>query len=135
MLALIGALAQAQDTWFTVVGNLGDPESDIVDIQPQSLPSSPGFVNYLVRVNRAKLRSSWDDIPYRSYTASVMIDCAAQKGRYTSIAFHMMPLWAGKPHKSQVFSATEERPMLFRSIEPNPTERIIRAACSRRPSS
>lgn len=132
MLALMGPFVQAQDAWLTVVGNPGDPESDIVDIQPQSLPSSPGGANYLVRVNRAKLRSSWDDIPYRSYTTSVVIDCYAKKSRHVSIAFHMMPLWAGKPHKTQVFSAAEERPMLFLSIEPNPTDRIIRAACMRR---
>ena len=126
--------AQAQAVWLTLVGNPGDPQSDIVEIQPQSLPANPGFASYNVRVNRAMQRTSWDGVPYRSYTSSVLIDCAEKTGRYLSIAFHLMPLWHGKPHTTSAFSAAEPRPMQFRSIEPNPTQRIIRAACLATPA-
>ena len=38
------------------------------------------------------------------------------------------PLWAGEPHNVTDY-ASNPRPVLFRDMEPNPTDRIVRAAC------
>ena len=73
--------------------------------------------------------TSWDGVAYRSYTAAVAVDCAAKTGRYLSLDFFMLPLWKGGAYKTSRYSSTEVRAMLFRDITPNPTERIIKAAC------
>jgi hypothetical protein len=39
-----------------------------------------------------------------------------------------VPLWQGQPHKVTDY-ANDRRPMRFLDVEPNPTNRIIRAAC------
>lgn len=75
------------------------------------------------------MRTSSDGIPFRSYSATVLVDCSAKSARFVNATFYMMPLWEGKPHTTLTYSAAEVRPMLFRSIEPNPAARIIRAAC------
>lgn len=124
------ASVNAQSTWLSIVGSFDEPQNDVVQVDPASISGSRSLPTLYVRVSRATLRSSWDDVPYRSYTSTVVIDCAEKTGRYTEINFFMIPLWEGKPHKSTTFTAYETRPLRFRDIEPNPTARIIRAACS-----
>lgn len=121
--------AQAQSDWLTVTGLQDDAAVDIVQVQlaPRSGVSDLQTIN--LRVNRAATRTSTDGVVFRSFAATAVIDCAAKKGRFTSSAFYAQPLWQGQPHKMFTFSAADVRPMLFRSIDPNPTERIIRAAC------
>lgn len=122
-------LAQAQSTWFTIVGNPGDAQSDLVEVDPQSRSFTAGNSTLNVRVSRPVLRTSSDGVPFRSYTATVLVDCASKNARFISANFYMMPLWEGRPHASLAFSAAEVRPLMFRNIEPNPAARIIRAAC------
>jgi len=125
-----GALVFAQSSWLTVAGDPGDSQNDVVQIDPTSRAGTASLPTFNVRVSRAVLRISWDDIPYRSYASTVAIDCAENSGRYTEISFYMMPLWEGQSHKTISFSAAESRPMRFRDIEPSPTSRIVRAACT-----
>jgi hypothetical protein len=40
----------------------------------------------------------------------------------------MAPLWQGEAHKATDYS-NNPRPMRFLDMVPNPTDRIIRAAC------
>lgn len=124
------ACVAAQSTWLTIVGSAHDAKNDVVEVDPASRSGNASLPTLNVRVSRATLRSSWDNVPYRSYTSTVAIDCTEKNGRYTEINFFMMPLWQGKPHKSTTFVPPETRPMRFRDIEPNPTARIVRAACT-----
>jgi len=121
--------AKAQSDWLTVVGLQDEAAIDIVEVQLGSRASGSDLQNINLRVNRAATRTSTDGVVFRSFIATAVIDCVAKNGRFTSSAFYAEPLWQGQPHKALTFSATEVRPMLFRSIEPNPTERIIMAAC------
>lgn len=119
----------AESAWLTIVGSVEDSKQDVVQVDPASISGSAGTPTLNIRVNRATLRTTWDSIPYRSFTSVVSIDCAEQTGRYTEVTYYMMPLWQGKPHNSSMFAPTEWRPMRFRDIEPNPTARIVKAAC------
>jgi hypothetical protein len=120
---------KAQSDWLTVVGLQDDPSIDIVQVQLGARAAGSDLQAIKLRVNRAATRTSTDGVVFRSFIANAVIDCAAKSGRFTSSAFYALPLWQGQAHKTFAFSATDVRPMLFRSIEPNPTERIIRAAC------
>lgn len=121
--------AVAQSAWFTIVGDPGDIQTDLVEVDPQSRSLNAGNAILNIRVSRAILRTSSDGVPFRSYTATVLVDCSAKSARFVNATFYMMPLWEGRPHTSLTYSATEVRPVLFRSIEPNPAAKIIRAAC------
>ncbi len=82
-----------------------------------------------IRVNRARPRARWHGVAYRSYTATVAIDCTAKAGRYVSLDFFRLPLWKGTSHNTSTYASTEMRPMQFLDISPNPTERMVKAAC------
>jgi hypothetical protein len=83
-----------------------------------------------VRVNRALARTSWDGVPYRSYTSNVAFDCESGKARYLRITYHTRPLWQGEPHATVDYISGTPRMMEFRDVTPNPMQRIIHAACS-----
>jgi hypothetical protein len=119
----------AKADWLTVVGLQDDADLDIVQVQLGPRLTKPALQAINLRVNRSASRTSTDGVVFRSFVATAVVDCAERKGRFTSSAFYALPLWQGQPHKTFAFSAAEVRPMLFRNIEPNPTERIIRAAC------
>lgn len=123
----------AQSSWLTLVGHPGEPQNDLVQVDPVSRSGSVDMPTLNLRISRANLRTSWDSVPYRSYTSTVEIDCAEKTAHYTEISFYMMPLWEGKPHRITSFSSNEMRPLQFRDIEPNPTARLIRAACPATP--
>ncbi len=130
LLALLTAGAvQSQALWFTIEGDVKLPAADIVEVDTLSLSRDGENRSMMVRASRADLRSSWDGVPYRSYTAQVMFDCAEKTARYKWLAFYMRPLWEGEVHKTSVYSADDVRPMRFVDLQPNPTQRIINAAC------
>ncbi len=122
------AQAQAQSSWFTVIGDDRDGALDTIQVDPESMTS--GDIRTLrVRVNRAAMRTSWDKIPYRSYQSLVRFDCVNRSARYIAITYFMAPLWKGEPHKTGDYTTGITRPMLFLDVNPNPSARIIRAAC------
>ena len=98
-----------------------------VDTKTLALKVDEKILN--IRVNRDKLRTSWDGVSYRSYTAAVAVNCDLKNARYLSLIFYLLPLWEGLSHKTSTYSELAVRPMLFRDMDPNPTERIIKAAC------
>lgn len=118
----------AQTQWFTVTGNPADPSMDTVQVDPVATQVEGQFKTMNVRVSRARQRFNWENVPYRSYESKVVFDCRARKAGYTFATFYPQPLWQGAPIKKTDYSANPQ-PMLFRDVEPNPTERIIRAAC------
>jgi hypothetical protein len=124
-----GQLAFAQTQWLTVTGDAMDANADAVQVDPVTFNRAGALRTVRLRVNRATERKSWDGAVYRSYNSEVLIDCGARTGRYLSIEFFAQPLWEGEPHGKTAYSKREIRPMLFRDMEPNPTQRLIRAAC------
>lgn len=120
--------ASAQTAWFTVTGNPKDPSADTVQVDPVAVTGEGASKIMNIRVSRAKQRANWDKVPYRSYESQVVFDCQARKADYLLARYYMQPLWQGEVHARGDY-ARDPRPMLFRDVEPNPTTRIVRAAC------
>jgi len=130
LLALGGCYAaSAQAQWLSLVGDATEEREDTVQVEPVTLHRAGSLRTVRIRVSRAAERKSWDGAVYRSYNAEVLIDCDARNGRYLSIEFFAQALWQGELHDKTLYSASEIRPMLFRDMNPNPTQRLIRAAC------
>ncbi len=130
--ALIGSFAHAQPSaqaqWFTVAGNPADAAADTVQVNPVALGSDGTLKMMNVRVSRSTLRRNWEGVPYRSYEAEVAFDCRAWRADYRVATFYMEPLWQGPPQLTTDY-AKDPKPMRFMDMAPNPTSRIIRAAC------
>jgi hypothetical protein len=129
VLSLLGSQSQAQTVWFTVMGNPDDAALNTIQVDPKPEDSSDGFKTMRLRVNRSEQRTSWDGVPYRSYEARVLFDCPRKSAKYLSIAYHSEPQWRGTPYRNVDYTKGPVRPMLFKDVEPNPTARIVRAAC------
>ncbi|RZL87125.1 MAG: hypothetical protein EOP76_19325 [Variovorax sp.] len=132
VLVLLGAMAgqgqASEKAWFTVAGNPGNPAVDTVQVDPVAVATTPERKTMYVRVSRASQRTNWEGLPYRSYESQVAFDCRARKAHYLIATYYMAPLWAGDPHSTTDYT-DKPQPMLFRDVEPNPTQRIVRAAC------
>ena len=118
--------------WLTVEGDSIEPFNalqNVVQADPASISDASGVRTMQIRVSRSDKRVSWDDVPYRSFTAQVEFDCEKKTARYISLTYFMEPAWRGISHETSVYPREKHRPMAFRSMEPNPTQRIVRAAC------
>ena len=115
-------------TWFTVAGSPGQEKVESVLVDLSDVPSDAQGGVMALRVNRSQERRSWDGVPYRSYEALVSFDCRAGRARYLEIAFYRAPLWQGDVTQRRDYRANPPA-MEFRGMNPNPTERIVRAAC------
>ncbi|WP_232076452.1 surface-adhesin E family protein [Variovorax sp. PBL-H6] len=125
---LWGASVAAQAAWFTVAGNPADASVDSVQVDPVAIMVAGERRTMNLRVSRSQDRANWEGVPYRSYEARVAFNCRAKKAEYRFVRFYMAPLWQGEAHKTTDYS-DNPRPMRFRDMVPNPTDRIIRAAC------
>ena len=129
LLGSASALHAQQSSWFTVLGDPQEPAINTIEVDPVPV-SVEGEVRVMkIRVSRSLPRTSWDGVPYRSYTSTVKFDCADKSARYLSLDFYKEPLWKGKSHKTSTYPEGSVRQMAFRDVTPNPTERLIRAAC------
>ncbi|MDB5849983.1 MAG: hypothetical protein JWP29_3735 [Rhodoferax sp.] len=134
VLGMAGTAAQAQSpapvapsTWFTVMGDPYDTTVNTVQVDPVDYDGDSRTMR--VRVSRSTLRTSWDGVPYRSYTSNVAFDCDRNKARYLSLSYYAQPGWHGEPDKTVDYTTGPPRMMEFRDVTPNPTQRIIHAAC------
>lgn len=127
-IASVAVASPSPSAWFTVAGNPRDPAVNTVEVDPVALRNEGEVKTMNLRVSRSALRNNWEGVPYRSYHSKVAFNCRARKAQYMVATFYMEPLWQGEPHQTTDYAATP-RPMLFRDMEPNPTERIVRAAC------
>lgn len=129
--SLLGSASalHAQSAWFTVLGDPQEPGINTIEVDPVPVSVEGEMRVMKVRVSRSAERTSWDGVPYRSYTSTVQFDCADKSARYLSLDFYKEPLWKGKPHKTSTYPEGKVRQMAFRDVTPNPTERLIRAAC------
>lgn len=122
--------ASAQDAWFTVLGDSSQANVNTIQVEPSGLETRGSVRVLKVRVSRSLPRTSWDGVPYRSYESLVAFDCERRTARYRQIHYFKQPLWAGTAYRTNDYSQGEPRWMLFREVEPNPTARIINAACA-----
>jgi len=120
-----------RSNWFTVMGDPVNPALNTIEVDPIPLETTEAGRTMRIRVSRSSQRTSWDGIAYRSYRATVLVNCTDGKAWYLSLDFHRDPLWQGTAYRTSVFTRDQQqqRPMLFLDVEPNPTQRIIRAAC------
>jgi hypothetical protein len=132
-LVLTGVLssgaALAQTSWFTVLGDPGDPSVTTVEVSPTPVRVTGVQRVMKVRVNRPEVHLSSDGIAHRSYMSEVLFDCSRNTARFVSASFYREPLWSGEPVRSESYPPSDQRFMKFRDIEPNPAMRIVRAAC------
>lgn len=127
------ACASAQTSWLTVVGDESNAGAETVQVNPVPIAMDAADISTkLVRVNRSEQRTSWDGIPYRSYTAKVRFDCKILTAQYLSIEFHAQPLWVGDKTGPVDYTSGPKRMMRFMDMQPNPSATIVRAACGRR---
>ena len=124
------ASAHAQSNWFTVAGNPDDPSVDTVQVDPVAVHREQEMRVMNVRVSRAVVRRNWEDVNYRSYHSEVVFDCRARRAHYRYASFHNEPLWRGEAHTRTDYTH-DPKPMLFKDMAPNPTQRIVRAACGK----
>ena len=120
--------APEERAWFTVTGDALQPQADTVQVDPVALKAEGDFKTMRVRVSRGAERRNWDEVPYRSYQARVLFNCRTRRAHYLDASFYQEPLWRGNPHHSADYMR-DPKPMLFVGMEPNPTQRIVRAAC------
>jgi hypothetical protein len=120
--------AQAQSNWFTVAGNPNDPTVDTVEVDPVSVLREREARVMHVRVSRSTQRHNWEGVAYRSYASEVVFDCRARRAHYRRASFYGEPLWRGEAHTRTDYT-NDPKPMLFKDMAPNPTQRIVRAAC------
>lgn len=123
------SVLHAQAAWFTVLGDPQDPALNTIEVDPVPVSVQGELRTMKIRVSRSLPRTSWDGVPYRSYTSTVRFDCANKTARYLSLDFYKEPLWQGEPHQTSTYPEGVVRHMAFRDVTPNPTQRLIRAAC------
>ena len=129
VLVLAGPAAHGQTEWLTVMGDPANLLTDTIQVDPNPLSVAGDHRTMRVRVSRAAQHVNWDGVPYRSYDASVMFDCASHTARYLEIRFYLQPGWQGDIHKTVSYATGVPRWILIRELEPNPYRRIIHAAC------
>lgn len=122
------AAVQAQSNWFTVAGNPNDPNVDTVQVDPVAVYREDAARVMSVRVSRATPRRNWEGVAYRSYHSEVVFDCRTRRAHYRQASFYADPLWRGDVHTRTDYRS-DPKPMLFKDMAPNPTQRIVRAAC------
>ncbi len=128
LLGMAVSQVPAKADWFTVTGNPQDPSVNTVEVDPVAVNAAGERKTINVRVSRSEQRFNWGGVPYRSYESQLVFDCRANEARYLVASFYIEPPWQGTPHKTTDY-AGNPRSMLFRDVEPDPTQRIVRAAC------
>lgn len=125
----LATCAHAETGWLTVMGDSSDSLVNTIEVDPTSVSQSKEGRVMRIRVSRSAPRVSWDGVPYRSYVSQVLFDCTFNRARYLSIEFYKESAWKGVSHQTTHYSPETIRLMEFRDVTPNPTRRIVRAAC------
>jgi hypothetical protein len=128
-LMLVGSVACAQSEWLTVVGDANDATVNTVQVDPRPLSVNGLSRTMKLRVNRSATRVGREGVTYTSYEAVVVFECDQRMARYETVVYYMQPFWKGSSHKTSVYTKANPRMLQFLNVEPNPTARIIRAAC------
>lgn len=126
--ACIASNAGADRPWLTIVGDATDPNTDTIEMNPIAVSRDGPLRVMEIRVNRSAERTSGDGVKFRSFRGEVEFDCSRPSARFVRSQFYAEPLW--KSPKTQLsYPPNKVRPMEFRLFEPNPKDKVIRAAC------
>jgi len=119
----------ATESWLTVQGNPTDPAADTVQVAPETIAVFDTLRSVQVRVNRAARRDTYDGGQYQSYRATVEVNCQTKTAQFRRHQYFLVPLWTGE---SRIVEHQEGNlpPVMFRSLTPNPVQRIVQAACT-----
>lgn len=127
VLALYASAPARAAEWFTVMGDLADAGTDTVQVDLENLPPR-GAIRYMdMRVNLAETRTIDSGEKVGSYVSRISIDCDQDAIEHVEQTRFEGNYWRGRS-SFQRFS--ENRPMAFRGLLPNPKARILRAACA-----
>lgn len=130
LVMLLGAGSlQAEPLWLTLMGDPSRADRDSVQVRADSVALSGSTGSLQLRVNRAEPREAFDDQPYRSYLGWIKVDCTQQEGMFQQLQYYTEALWTGE---TRVANYTEPNmpKLMFKDMQPNPTARLVRAACS-----
>lgn len=119
----------AQSVWLAITGDATDAGVDTVEVSPDSVLVFQQLRVMKIRVNRASERVGFDELPYRSYLATVQVDCSAKKAHFRQLQLFAGPMRTGADRRL-AYAEDHMRQMLFRDMEPNPVARIVLAACT-----
>ncbi|MBV7428273.1 hypothetical protein KW843_16075 [Acidovorax sp. sif1233] len=128
VLASSAAAAEAP-SWLTVVGDPANAFVDTLEVDATSAIAFESMRLVKLRVNRARPRTGFDDQPYHSYYSTAVVDCTGLKAWHRSIALFSKPLWHGKMRLVE-YAESDGRNLAFAEMEPNPRDRLIKAACA-----
>lgn len=131
VLCLGGAACVQADTktnWLNIMGDPQDPTVNTIEVDPTPVSQSNEGRVMRVRVSRSAERISSRGINYRSFESRVLFDCTNSTARYLSADLYLEPGWKGVSHHTSVYDGPPQL-MEFRDVEPNPAQRIVRAAC------
>ncbi|RYX95815.1 MAG: hypothetical protein EOO28_10425 [Comamonadaceae bacterium] len=130
-LALGAGTVNAAAEWFTIVGDPRDPAVDTVQVDPTSIMGVGDLKLFKLRVNRQATRQNPRGVKFRSFESIAEVDCDRKAARYVRTQFYEAPLWQSSSTAVD-YGTTTDSPMVFRAMEPNPADRIIRAVCTYR---
>ncbi|CAN7600160.1 hypothetical protein LJR039_004400 [Pseudorhodoferax sp. LjRoot39] len=130
LLACLAASAWADVPWFTIVGDRNDPNADTIEMNPIAVSRQGRSVVMEIRVSRSIVRTSRDGVQFRSFRGEVGFDCAQSTARFLRSQFYAEPLWR-TPVQELRYPPDQVRPMEFRLFDPNPLDKVIKAACAR----
>lgn len=121
--------AAQSPTWFAVVGEPGNPLLDTVEVDAASAVAFETMRLVKLRVNRAAPRTGFDGLEFRSYYATIMVDCAGMKAWHRTLSLFSEPLWHGQMRLLE-YKESDGRSVAFADMSTNPRDRLIKAACS-----
>ena len=122
--------ACASTSWLTLVGDPAIPSSDYIQFDPAALSRHGEQPTIPIRVSRSQPRTSTDGIVFQSFESVVAVDCSKRTARYLQATFFAAPDFQGVPLRTVVFHTLDLRPVEFRLIQGEPTQRMINAACN-----
>lgn len=129
---LYANVVQAEDNWLTLVGEPKDPVADYIQLNPSGLSRDKDMRSIPVRVSRAHARTSKDGIVFRSVEGVAAIDCRSGTTRIVQASYYKEANFKGTPIRVEVFKPGDVRPMVFKDVSGQPTQRVVRAACNSR---
>ncbi len=128
-LALGAGSLHADPLWLTLTGDPTRADRDSVQVRVDSVSLNGSTGSLQLRVNRSQAREAFDGQTYRSYIGWIKVDCPQQEGLFQQLQYYTEALWTGDTRVVNYVEPNTPR-LLFKDMQPNPTERLIRAACS-----
>lgn len=122
--------AYAAPSWLTLVGDPTVSSSDYVQFDPSGISRANEQPTIPVRVSRSHPRTTKSGVVFRSFESVAEVNCSKRKAYYLQASFFASPDFQGESFKTEVYDASDRRPMEFRLIKGKPTQRMINAACN-----